>query len=225
MTTTRRALALIAVYIGLSLALSNAGVPKWITCVSVFAIYFVAFGARAHLFTLAAIFGMYGLVLSIPRPEAWFEAVWIVLGDDRPFSLQVLLSLIVPMIFFTTVVDPYQLSRDVARLRLPAVSPILQLVGSIRVALFNRLREIETHLAVRGIPASSGLSRLATARLWAVPLVASLITEAANRSAYCQMIGVPFPPRLPVTHDPLTPLDLALFGLSLALLLLWRLTS
>lgn len=225
MTTTGRALALIAVYVGLSLLLSNAGVPKWITCVGVYALYFAWFGARAHLFTLATIFGMYGLVLSIPRPEPWLPAVWIVLGDDRPFSLRVLLYLIVPMIFFTTVVDPYQLARDVARLRIPALGPVLQLVGSIRLALFNRLREIETHLAVRGIPASSGITRLTTSRLWAVPLVASLITEAANRSAYCQMLGLPFPPRLPVGRAALTRVDLALFALAGVLILTWRFTS
>jgi hypothetical protein len=224
-TTTGRALALIAVYVGLSLLLSNAGVPKWITCIGVFALYFVWFGARAHLFTLVTIFGMYGLVLSIPRPEPWLDATWFVLADDSPFSLRVLLFLIVPMIFFTTVVNPYQLARDVARLRIPALGPVLQLVGSIRLALFNRLQEIETHLAVRGIPASSGITRLTTARLWAVPLVASLISEAANRPAYCEMLGLPFPPKLPASRAALAPADLALIALAGALLVTWRFTS
>lgn len=224
MTSTGRAFALIAVYVGLSLLLSNSGVPQWMTCVGVFAVYFVWFGARAHVFTLVTIFGMYGLVLSIPRPESWFEAVGIVLSDTRPFSLRVLLYLIVPMIFFTTVVDPYQLARDVARLRIPVLGAVLQLIGSIRVALFNRLREIDTHLAVRGITSTSGLSRLKTARLWAVPLVASLITEAANRSAYCRMIGLPFPPMMPVSRAVLTTMDYMLFALAGALLVTWRLT-
>ena len=112
-----------------------------------------------------------------------------------------------------------------ARLRIPALGPVLQLVGSIRLALFNRLREIETHLAVRGIPASSGITRLTTARLWAVPLVASLITEAANRSAYCQMLGLPFPPKLPVGRATFTSADLALFALAGVLILTWRFTS
>ena len=137
-----RAIAILAVYVSLSLCLSAYGIPAWMTCVGVFAALFAWFRVWPHLLTLVVIFGMYGLVLGIPRPESWPEAIRFVLNDDTKFSLRVLLYLIVPMIFFTSVVDPYQLSRDVARLRIPAAGPVLQLIGSIRLAVFNRLREI-----------------------------------------------------------------------------------
>jgi hypothetical protein len=220
-----RAIALLAVYAGLSVCASAYGVPAWITCVVVFGALFLWFRVWPHLFTLVVIFGMYGLVLGMPRPEPWPEAVRFVLNDTSKFSLRVLLYLIVPMIFFTSVVDPYQLSRDVARLRIPGAAPVLQLVGSIRLAVFNRLREIDMLLSVRGIESASGLSRFRTVGLWTVPLLAALITEAANRSAYCQMLGLPFPPKLVTSRSPLGAIDVALFGCAAGLLLLWRFTS
>jgi hypothetical protein len=58
-----------------------------------------------------------------------------------------------------------------------------------------------------------------------VPLLAALITEAANRSAYCQMLGLPFPPKLVTSRSPLGAIDVALFGCAAGLLLLWRFTS
>ncbi len=219
-----RAIALLAVYTGLNLCASAYGVPAWITCVVVFAALFIWFRAWPHLFTLVVIFGMYGLVLGIPRPEPWPEAASLVLNDASKFSLRVLLYLIVPMIFFTSVVDPYQLSRDVARLRIPGAGAVLQLIGSIRLAVFNRLREIDTLLSVRGIESASGLSRFRTVSLWTVPLLAALITEAANRSAYCQMLGLPFPPKLVTSRSPLGAIDVALFASAAGLLLLWRFT-
>jgi len=219
-----RALALMAVYVGVSLCASALGVPPWITCVVVFAVLFGWFGVWPHLFTLLVIFGMYGLVLGMARPEPWPEALRIVLNDTSKFSLRVLLYLIVPMIFFTSVVDPYQLSCDVARLRIPGAGPVLQLIGSIRLAVFNRLREIDMLLAVRGIESVSGLSRFRTVGLWTVPLLAALITEAANRSAYCQMLGLPFPPKLVTAPSPLGAADVALFACAGGLLLLWRFT-
>jgi len=220
-----RAIALLAVYAGLSLCGSNLGVPAWLSCVAVFAALFIWFRVWPHLFTLMVIFGMYGLVLGMPRPEPWPEAVALVLNDTSQFSLRVLLYLIVPMIFFTSVVDPYQLSRDVARLRIPGAGPVLQLIGSIRLAVFNRLREIDMLLSVRGIESASGLSRFRTVGLWTVPLLAALITEAANRSAYCQMLGLPFPPKLATSRSPVGALDIALFTSAGGLLLLWRFTS
>ena len=220
-----RAIAVLAVYAGLSMYASAFGVPQWITCVVSFAGLFIWFRVWPHLFTLVVIFGMYGLVLGMPRPEPWPEAVRIVLNDTSQFSLRVLLYLIVPMIFFTSVVDPYQLSRDVARLRIPGAGPVLQLIGSIRLAVFNRLREIDMLLAVRGIESVSGLSRFRTVGLWTVPLLAALITEAANRSAYCQMLGLPFPPRLVTSRSPLGAIDIILFFCAGGLLLLWRFTS
>jgi hypothetical protein len=220
-----RAVGVLAVYAGLSLYASALGVPPWITCVAVFAALFIRFRVWPHLFTLVVIFGMYGLVLGMPRPEPWPEAVRIVLNDTSQFSLRVLLYLIVPMIFFTSVVDPYQLSRDVARLRIPGAGPVLQLIGSIRLAVFNRLREIDMLLAVRGIESVSGLSRFRTVGLWTVPLLAALITEAANRSAYCEMLGLPFPPRLVTSRSPLGAIDIILFACAGGLLLLWRFTS
>jgi hypothetical protein len=220
-----RAIALMAVYASLSLCASTLGVPAWLSCVVVFGALFMWFRVWPHLFTLGVIFGMYGLVLGMPRPEPWPEALRFVLNDSSQFSLRVLLYLIVPMIFFTSVVDPYQLSRDVARLRIPGAGPVLQLIGSIRLAVFNRLREIDMLLAVRGIDSSSGVSRLRTVGLWTVPLLAALITEAANRSAYCQMLGLPFPPKLVASRAPLGALDIMLFGCAGGLLLLWRSTS
>jgi len=220
-----RAIALLAVYLGLSLCASNAGVPAFVSCVVVFAALFAWFRVWPHLLTLVVIFGMYGLVLGIPRQEPWPEALRFVLTDTSQFSLRVLLYLIVPMIFFTSVVDPYQLARDVARLRIPGAGPVLQLIGSIRLAVFHRLREIDTLLSVRGIESASGLSRFRTVGLWTVPLLAALITEAANRSAYCQMLGLPFPPKLVSSRAPLGPLDVALFIGAGGLLLLWRFTS
>ena len=220
-----RALALIAVYAGLSLCASNVGVPAWITCVVVFAALFAWFRVWSHVFTLVVIFGMYGLVLGMPRPEPWPDAVRIVLEDTSKFSLRVLLYLIVPMIFFASIVDPYQLARDVARLRIPGAAPVLQLVGSIRLAVFNRLREIDMLLSVRGIESASGLSRFSTVGLWTVPLLAALITEAANRSAYCQMLGLPFPPKLVFSRSPVGAIDVILFACAGGLLLLWRFTS
>jgi hypothetical protein len=219
-----RAIALLAVYVGLSLCASLYGVPAWITCVAVFATLFVWFRVWPHLVTLIVIFGMYGLVMGMPRSEPWPEAVRLVLNDSSKFSLRVLLYLIVPMIFFTSVVDPYQLSRDVARLRIPAAGPVLQLIGSIRLAVFNRLREIDMLLSVRGIESSSGFSRFRTVGLWTVPLLAALITEAANRSAYCQMLGLPFPPKLVASRSPVGGVDYALFALAGGLLVLWRST-
>ncbi len=219
-----RAIAFLAVYAGLSLYASAFGVPAWISCVVVFAAFFIWFRVWPHLFTLAVIFGMYGLVLGMPRTEAWPEAVRLVLNDTSQFSLRVLLYLIVPMIFFTSVVDPYQLSRDVARLRIPGAGPVLQLIGSIRLAVFNRLREIDMLLSVRGIESASGLSRFRTVGLWTVPLLAALITEAANRSAYCQMLGLPFPPKLVTARSPLGAIDIALFACAGGLLVLWRST-
>lgn len=219
-----RAIAVLAVYAGLSLCASALGVPPWITCVAVFAALFACFRVWPHLFTLVVIFGMYGLVLGMARPEPWPEAVAIVLNDTSQFSLRVLLYLIVPMIFFTSVVDPYQLSRDVARLRIPGAGPVLQLIGSIRLAVFNRLREIDMLLSVRGIESASGLSRFRTVGLWTVPLLAALITEAANRSAYCQMLGLPFPPKLVTSKSPLGVIDMVLFACAGGLLLLWRFT-
>jgi hypothetical protein len=219
-----RAIAVLAVYAGLSLCASALGVPAWITCVAVFAALFAWFRVWPHLFTLVVIFGMYGLVLGMPRPEPWPEALAIVLNDTSQFSLRVLLYLIVPMIFFTSVVDPYQLSRDVARLRIPGAGPVLQLIGSIRLAVFNRLREIDMLLSVRGIESASGLSRFRTVGLWTVPLLAALITEAANRSAYCQMLGLPFPPKLVTSKSPLGVIDMVLFACAGGLLLLWRFT-
>ena len=220
-----RAIALLAVYAGLSLCASAYGVPPWITCVVVFAALFIWFRVWPHLFTLVVVFGMYGLVLGMPRPEPWPEAIGFVLNDTSKFSLRVLLYLIVPMIFFTSVVDPYQLARDVARLRIPGAGPVLQLIGSIRLAVFNRLREIDMLLSVRGIESASGLSRFRTVNLWTVPLLAALITEAANRSAYCQMLGLPFPPKLVTSRSPLGAIDIVLFACAGGLLLLWRFTS
>ncbi|MEO6222259.1 MAG: hypothetical protein ABIP90_03350 [Vicinamibacterales bacterium] len=220
-----RAIALLSVYVGLSLCASKFGVPAWMSCVTVFAGLFVWFRIWPHLLTLVVIFGMYGLVLGMPRPEPWPEAVSLVLNDTSQFSLRVLLYLIVPMIFFTSVVDPYQLSRDVARLRIPGAGPVLQLIGSIRLAVFNRLREIDMLLSVRGIESASGLSRFRTVGLWTVPLLAALITEAANRSAYCQMLGLPFPPKLVTSKSALGPIDVGLFASAGGLFLLWRLTS
>lgn len=220
-----RAIAILAVYIGLSVLASAHGVPAWITCVVVFAALFVWFLVWPHLFTLVVIFGMYGLVMGMPRPEPWPEAVRLVLDDSSKFSLRVLLYLIVPMIFFTSVVDPYQLSRDVARLRIPGAGPVLQLIGSIRLAVFNRLKEIDMLLSVRGIDSATGLGRFRTVGLWTVPLLAALITEAANRSAYCQMLGLPFPPKLVTTRSVIGVVDVALFALGGGLLALWRFTS
>jgi hypothetical protein len=220
-----RALALLAVYAGLSLCAGNQGIPVVATCVVVFAALFAWFRVWPHLLTLVIIFSMYGLVLGIPRPEPWPEALRAVLTDTSQFSLRVLLYLIVPMIFFTSVVDPYQLARDVARLRIPAAGPVLQLIGSIRLAVFNRLREIDLLLSVRGIESASGISRFRTVGLWTVPLLAALITEAANRSAYCQMLGLPFPPKLVTARSPLGVVDVALFASAGGLVLLWRFTS
>lgn len=220
-----RAIALLAVYAGLSLCGSTVGVPAWLSCVVVFGFLFVWFRVWPHLFTLAVIFGMYGLVLGMPRPEPWPDAIRFVLNDTSQFSLRVLLYLIVPMIFFTSVVDPYQLSRDVARLRIPGAGPVLQLIGSIRLAVFNRLREIDMLLAVRGIESASGLSRFRTVGLWTVPLLAALITEAANRSAYCQMLGLPFPPKLVTSRSPVGAVEIVLFACAGGLFLLWRFTS
>jgi hypothetical protein len=220
-----RAIAILAVYAGLSLCASAYGVPAWITCVLVFAALFVWFRVWSHLFTLIVIFGMYGLVMGMPRPEPWPQAVNLVLNDSSKFSLRVLLYLIVPMIFFTSVVDPYQLSRDVARLRIPAAGPVLQLIGSIRLAVFNRLREIDQLLSVRGIESATGLGRFRTVNLWTVPLLAALITEAANRSAYCQMLGLPFPPKLVTARSPVGLVDIGLFAAAAVLLALWRFTS
>jgi hypothetical protein len=220
-----RAIALIAMYVASSLYAWKLGVPPWITCVAAFAALFALFRIWAHLFTLVIIFGMYGLVLGMPRPEPWPQAVAIVLNDTSQFSLRVLLYLIVPMIFFTSVVDPYQLSRDAARLRIPGAGPVLQLIGSIRLAVFNRLREIDMLLSVRGIDSASGLGRFRTVNLWTVPLLAALITEAANRSAYCAMLGLPFPPKLVVSKGAVGLIDIALFAGALTLVLLWRFTS
>ncbi|NQW02443.1 MAG: hypothetical protein HQ485_00270 [Acidobacteria bacterium] len=218
-------MALIAVYFSLSVYLSALGVPPWLTCVIAFGLLFAWFRIWPHLITLVIIFGMYGLVLGIARPEPWSEALRFVLNDTTQFSLRVLLYLIVPMIFFTSVVDPYQLARDVARLRVPGAGPVLQLIGSIRLAVLNRLREIDTHLAVRGINSVSGVSRFRTVNLWTVPLLAALITEAANRSAYCQMLGLPFPPKLMKTRSPLGVGDIALLTGAVGVLLLWQFTS
>jgi hypothetical protein len=220
-----RAIALVAVYIGLSLCASAFGVPAWITCVATFAALFAWFRIWPHLFTLVVIFGMYGLVMGMPRSEPWPEALELVLTDSSKFSLRVLLYLIVPMIFFTSVVDPYQLSRDVARLRIPGAGAVLQLIGSIRLAVFNRLKEIDMLLSVRGIESASGLSRFRTVNLWTVPLLAALITEAANRSAYCEMLGLPFPPKLVTTRSPVGAIDYALLATAAVLLVLWRFTS
>jgi hypothetical protein len=219
-----RAIGLVAVYAALSLWGSSLGVPAWIACVVIFAALFAAFRVWSHLLTLVVIFGMYGLVLGMPRPEPWPQAVTIVLNDTSKFSLRVLLYLIVPMIFFTSVVDPYQLARDVARLRIPGAGPVLQLIGSIRLAVFNRLREIDMLLSVRGIESASGLSRFRTVGLWTVPLLAALITEAANRSAYCQMLGLPFPPKLVTSRSALGVIDAGLFVCAGGLFLLWRFT-
>jgi hypothetical protein len=212
-------------YVASSLYARTLGVPPWITCVAAFAVLFAWFRIWAHLFTLVIIFGMYGLVLGMPRPEQWPQAVAIVLNDTSQFSLRVLLYLIVPMIFFTSVVDPYQLSRDAAQLRIPGAGPVLQLIGSIRLAVFNRLREIDMLLSVRGIDSASGLGRFRTVNLWTVPLLAALITEAANRSAYCAMLGLPFPPKLVVSKAAVGLIDIALFAGALTLVLLWRFTS
>jgi len=100
----------------------------------------------------------------------------------------------------------------------------LQLIGSIRLAVFNRLGEIDSHLAVRGISSASGVGRLRTVGLWTVPLLAALITEGANRSAYCQMLGLPFPPKLIAARSPVNSVDILLFATAGGLLLLWRLT-
>ena len=220
-----RAIALLAVYAGLSLCASTLGVPAWLSCVAVFGALFIWFRVWPHLFTLVVIFGMYGLVLGMPRAERWLDAVRFVLNDTSQFSLRVLLYLIVPMIFFTSVVDPYQLSRDIARLRIPGAGPVLQLIGSIRLAVFNRLREIDMLLSVRGIESAAGFSRFRTVGLWTVPLLAALITEAANRSAYCQMLGLPFPPKLMTSRSPLGVIDIVLFACAGGLLLSWRFTS
>jgi hypothetical protein len=220
-----RALAVLALYIGLSLAASLVGIPPTLTCVVVFAGLFAWFRIWPHLLTLLVIFGMYGLVLGMPRPEPWVDALRLVLTDTSQFSLRVLLYLIVPMIFFTSVVDPYQLARDVARLRIPGAGPVLQLIGSIRLAVFNRLREIDMLLAVRGIESASGVGRFRTVGLWTVPLLAALITEAANRSAYCQMLGLPFPPVLVTSRSQVTRVDAALFVGAGGLILLWLFTS
>ena len=220
-----RAIAILAVYTSLSLWASSHGVPAWMTCVAIFAALFVWFRVWPHLFTLALIFGMYALVMGMPRPEPWPEAVRLVLNDSSKFSLRVLLYLIVPMIFFTSVVDPYQLSRDVARLRIPGAGAVLQLIGSIRLAVFNRLKEIDMLLAVRGIESASGVGRFRTVGLWTVPLLAALITEAANRSAYCEMLGLPFPPKLATTRSPVGVIDIALLTTAAVLLVLWRFTS
>jgi hypothetical protein len=220
-----RALALLALYIGISLCAGNLGIPAVVTCVVVFAALFAWFRVWPHLLTLVIIFGMYGLVLGIPRPGPWPEALRAVLTDTSQFSLRVLLYLIVPMIFFTAVVDPYQLARDVARLRIPGAGSVLQLIGSIRLAVFNRLREIDMLLSVRGIESSTGFSRFRTVGLWTVPLLAALITEAANRAAYCQMLGLPFPPKLVTTRSPIGIADIALFMSAGGLILLWRFTS
>jgi len=219
-----RAIALLAVYIGISVVASSLGIPAWVSCIATFATLFAWFRVWPHLITLVVIFGMYGLVLGMPRPEPWAEAVPFVLSDTSQFSLRVLLYLIVPMIFFTSVVDPYQLARDIARLRLPGAGPVLQLIGSIRLAVFNRLGEIDSHLAVRGISSASGVGRLRTVGLWTVPLLAALITEGANRSAYCQMLGLPFPPKLIAARSPVNSVDILLFATAGGLLLLWRLT-
>ena len=160
-----RAIALLAVYLGISACASTLGIPAWLTCVATFAALFAWFRIWPHLITLVVIFGMYGLVLGMPRPEPWPEALRSVLNDTSQFSLRVLLYLIVPMIFFTSVVDPYQLARDIARLRIPGAGPVLQLIGSIRLAVFNRLGEIDSHLAVRGINSASGVGRLRTVGL------------------------------------------------------------
>ncbi len=220
-----RAIALLAVYAGLSLCASRIGVPAWVTCVAIFGALFAWFRVWPHLVTLVVIFSMYGLVLGMPRQDPWPEALRFVLNDTSQFSLRVLLYLIVPMIFFTSVVDPYQLSRDVARLRIPGAGPVLQLIGSIRLAVFNRLQEIDTHLAVRGIDSASSLARFRTVGLWTVPLLAALITEAANRSAYCQMLGLPFPPKLVASRSPFGTVDVALFACAGGLILLWQFTS
>ncbi len=220
-----RALALLTLYIGVSLAASLMGMPPTLTCVVVFAALFAWFRIWPHLLTLVVIFGMYGLVLGMPRPEPWVDALRLVLTDTSQFSLRVLLYLIIPMIFFTSVVDPYQLARDVARLRIPGAGPVLQLIGSIRLAVFNRLREIDMLLAVRGIQSASGVARFRTVGLWTVPLLAALITEAANRSAYCQMLGLPFPPVLVTSRSPVTRVDVALFVSAGGLILLWLCTS
>ncbi len=220
-----RAIALLAVYLGLSVNASTVGIPAWLSCVAMFAGVFAWFRVWPHLVTLMVIFGMYGLVMGMPRPEPWPEALRFVLNDTSQFSLRVLLYLIVPMIFFTSVVDPYQLARDIARLRIPGAGPVLQLIGSIRLAVFNRLGEIDTHLAVRGIDSASGVARIRTVGLWTVPLLAALITEAANRSAYCQMLGLPFPPRLVTARSPVSAVDVMLFACAGGLILLWRFTS
>jgi len=220
-----RALALLAVYVGISLNATHAGMPAIVSCVVIFGILFAWFRIWSHLVTLVAIFGMYGLVLGMPRPEPWPAALAFVLTDTSRFSLRVLLYLIVPMIFFTSVVDPYQLARDVARLRIPGLSPVLQLIGSIRLAVFNRLGEIDMHLAVRGIDSASGLGRLRTVNLWTVPLLAALITEAANRAAYCQMLGLPFPPQLVNARSPIGAVDTLLLAAAIGLVLVWRFTS
>lgn len=220
-----RAVALLSVYLAASLYASRFGVPAWIFAAAFFAALFAWFRVWAHLITLALIFTMYGLVLGIPRPEPWPAAALVVLNDTSQFSLRVLLYLIIPMIFFTSVVDPYQLSRDVARFRIPAAGPVLQLIGSIRLAVFNRLREIDMLLSVRGIESASGLGRFRTVNLWSVPLLAALITEAANRSAYCAMLGLPFPPKLVSARSPFGAAEAVLFTCAVVLLVLWRFTS
>lgn len=220
-----RAIALLALYVGISLTAARFGVPAWLSCIATFAALFAWFRTWPHLLTLAVIFGMYGLVLAMPRPEPWPEALRFVLNDTSQFSLRVLLYLIVPMIFFTSVVDPYQLARDIARFRIPGAGPVLQLIGSIRLAVFNRLKEIDSHLAVRGIESASGLGRLRTVGLWTVPLLAALITEAVNRSTYCQMLGLPFPPKLVTMRSPIGAVDVVLFSCAGGLILLWRFTS
>jgi len=220
-----RALALLAVYVGISLNAARAGIPAFVSCVIIFGALFTWFRIWPHLLTIVIIFGMYGMVLGMPRPESWPAALVFVLTDTSKFSLRVLLYLIVPMIFFTSVVDPYQLARDVARLRIPGLGPVLQLIGSIRLAVFNRLGEIDMHLAVRGIDSRAGLGRLRTVNLWTVPLLAALITEAANRSAYCQMLGLPFPPKLVNARSPVGTVDTVLFTAAVALVLVWRFTS
>ena len=86
-----RAIALLAVYLGISVCASSFGIPAWLTCVATFAALFAWFRIWPHLITLVVIFGMYGLVLGMPRPEPWPEALRLVLNDTSQFSLRVLL--------------------------------------------------------------------------------------------------------------------------------------